>query len=93
VDFLATSNPAEGVGLLAALLAGIVSFLSPCVSPLVPGHLSAVTGVSIEDIEDAGWRRVLVPSAGAEPVLRRELLADLHLARPQRDEDRLDPNR
>lgn len=62
MDLLATSNPAEGVGLLAALLAGMVSFLSPCVLPLVPGYLSAVTGVSIDDIEDAGWRRVLVPS-------------------------------
>ncbi|MCO5315151.1 MAG: cytochrome c biogenesis protein CcdA [Solirubrobacterales bacterium] len=40
----------------------MVSFLSPCVLPLVPGYLSAVTGVSIDDIEDAGWRRVLVPS-------------------------------
>ncbi len=50
------------MGLLAALLAGMVSFLSPCVLPLVPGYLSAVTGVSIDDIEDAGWRRVLVPS-------------------------------
>lgn len=62
MELLATSNPAGGVGLLAALLAGMVSFLSPCVLPLVPGYLSAVTGVSVDDIEDAGWRRVLVPS-------------------------------
>jgi cytochrome c-type biogenesis protein len=32
------------------------------VLPLVPGYLSAVTGVSAADLEDAGWRRVLVPS-------------------------------
>ncbi|MGH2962063.1 MAG: cytochrome c biogenesis CcdA family protein, partial [Solirubrobacterales bacterium] len=46
----------------AALGAGLVSFLSPCVLPLVPGYLSAVTGVAAEDIENASWRQVLVPS-------------------------------
>src|SRR5512146_1489283 len=57
-----SSDPAAGVGILAALAAGIVSFLSPCVLPLVPGYLSAVTGVSAAELDDAGWRRVLAPS-------------------------------
>lgn len=57
-----SSDPAAGVGLLAALAAGIVSFLSPCVLPLVPGYLSAVTGVSASELDNAGWRRVLGPS-------------------------------
>lgn len=57
-----SSDPAAGVGILAALAAGVVSFLSPCVLPLVPGYLSAVTGVSANELEDAGWRRVLGPS-------------------------------
>ncbi|MDQ2939422.1 MAG: cytochrome c biogenesis CcdA family protein [Actinomycetota bacterium] len=57
-----STDPAAGVGVLGALAAGVVSFLSPCVLPLVPGYLSAVTGVSAADLEDAGWRRVLVPS-------------------------------
>src|SRR5436190_22538972 len=56
------SDPAAGVGILAALGAGLVSFISPCVLPLVPGYLSAVTGVSVTELEDAGWRRVLAPS-------------------------------
>jgi cytochrome c-type biogenesis protein len=51
-----------GVGLLAALFAGTVSFLSPCVLPLVPGYLSAVTGVAAPDLERADWRRVLPPA-------------------------------
>ncbi len=55
-------DPAAGVGILAALAAGIVSFLSPCVLPLVPGYLSAVTGVAASDLEHASWRRVIVPS-------------------------------
>ena len=57
-----SSDPAAGVGIFAALAAGVVSFLSPCVLPLVPGYLSAVTGVSAGELESAGWRRVLGPS-------------------------------
>jgi cytochrome c-type biogenesis protein len=49
-------------GLLAALGAGIVSFLSPCVLPLVPGYLSAVSGLSVAELDKASWRSVLVPS-------------------------------
>ena len=56
------SDPAAGVTVFAALAAGLVSFLSPCVLPLVPGYLSAVTGVSASEIERAGWRKVLPPS-------------------------------
>jgi cytochrome c-type biogenesis protein len=56
------SDPAAGVGLLAALAAGLVSFLSPCVLPLVPGYLAAVVGVSAEELERAPARRVLAPS-------------------------------
>ncbi|MGH2922694.1 MAG: cytochrome c biogenesis CcdA family protein [Solirubrobacterales bacterium] len=55
-------DPAAGVTLLAALAAGLVSFLSPCVLPLVPGYLSAVTGVAAGELESAGWRRVLAPA-------------------------------
>src|SRR5919197_5735224 len=55
-------DPAAGVGVLAALAAGLVSFLSPCVLPLVPGYLSAVTGVQPAELDQADWRRVLVPS-------------------------------
>jgi cytochrome c-type biogenesis protein len=55
-------DPAAGVGIVAALGAGLVSFLSPCVLPLVPGYLSAVTGVSLDELDRASWRRVLGPS-------------------------------
>jgi cytochrome c-type biogenesis protein len=57
-----STDPAAGVGIFAALAAGVVSFLSPCVLPLVPGYLSAVSGVSASELESAGWRRVLGPS-------------------------------
>lgn len=39
-----------GVGLVAAFLAGTVSFLSPCVLPLVPGYVSYVAGRSLDDL-------------------------------------------
>lgn len=41
----ATSGPLI-LGLLAAALAGLVSFASPCVIPLVPGYISYLTGIS-----------------------------------------------
>lgn len=56
------ADPAAGVGVLAALGAGLVSFLSPCVLPLVPGYLSAVSGVNVAELEQAGWRRTLGPA-------------------------------
>src|SRR3954451_6792759 len=55
-------DPVALPGLLAALGAGIVSFLSPCVLPLVPGYLSAVTGLSVNELDEINWRSVLVPS-------------------------------
>jgi cytochrome c-type biogenesis protein len=51
-----------GVGLFTALFAGALSFFSPCVLPLVPGYLSAVTGVAASDLEEADWRKVVPPA-------------------------------
>jgi cytochrome c-type biogenesis protein len=47
------------VGLSAAFAAGVISFLSPCVWPLVPAYLSYVSGVSFQDLGDQ-TRRVTV---------------------------------
>jgi cytochrome c-type biogenesis protein len=59
----ASSDTATGVGIPLALAAGLVSFLSPCVLPLVPGYLSTVIGVTPADLKHGvGARRVLVPS-------------------------------
>jgi cytochrome c-type biogenesis protein len=55
-------DPISGADVPVAFAAGLVSFVSPCVLPLVPGYLSAVTGVSITEFEGADWRRVLGPS-------------------------------
>ncbi len=38
------------IGLITAFLAGLFSFLSPCILPLVPGYLSFMSGVSLEEM-------------------------------------------
>jgi cytochrome c-type biogenesis protein len=38
------------VSILGALLAGLVSFLSPCVLPLVPGYVSMLSGIGMEEL-------------------------------------------
>jgi len=38
------------VTLIAAFAAGFLSFVSPCVLPLIPGYISFVSGVSVEDM-------------------------------------------
>lgn len=43
--------PPIGIGL--AFIAGVVSFLSPCVAPLVPGYLSYITGTSLEKFRES----------------------------------------
>ncbi|MEO6511026.1 MAG: cytochrome c biogenesis CcdA family protein [Nocardioides sp.] len=48
------------LALPVALVAGLVSFFSPCVIPLLPGYLSYATGVSGADLEDARRSRMVV---------------------------------
>ena len=43
---------------IAAFLAGLLSFLSPCVLPLVPGYVSLISGASVEELQTSE-RRVL----------------------------------
>lgn len=53
------------IGLATAFLAGLISFVSPCVLPLVPGYLSFVAGRSLGQIREADRRerlRVLTQS-------------------------------
>lgn len=52
------------VGFVAAFVAGVLSFLSPCVLPIVPGYLSFLTGLTARELaeERMDLRVVLVPS-------------------------------
>jgi cytochrome c-type biogenesis protein len=49
---------------IAAFAVGFVSFISPCVLPLVPGYLSAVSGYSLADMRsgERGLTRILLPA-------------------------------
>jgi len=44
---------------LAAFVAGILSFLSPCVLPLVPGYVSLISGSTVEELSGSSERRLL----------------------------------
>jgi cytochrome c-type biogenesis protein len=41
----------QGLSIPVAFVAGVVSFLSPCVLPLVPGYISMLSGASIEELK------------------------------------------
>ncbi len=45
------------VGLFVAFTAGLLSFLSPCVLPLVPTYITFISGLSLDDMETAAARR------------------------------------
>ena len=57
------------VSIEAALLAGVISFLSPCVLPLVPPYLCFITGASLDELSE--------PEALSGVQQRRALLAAL----------------
>lgn len=61
----------QEVTLLAAFAAGILSFISPCVLPLIPGYISFISGLTLEEMQGAtgsvsastSRRRVLIASS------------------------------
>jgi cytochrome c-type biogenesis protein len=62
----------DQVSFLAAFAAGLLSFISPCVLPLVPGYLSFVSGVSLDEMRGvSGGAGVAV---GSPPEARRRVL-------------------
>jgi len=56
----------ENVTVLTAFAAGLISFLSPCVLPLVPGYISIISGFSLDQLKDEQ----------RQAELRRSLLAN-----------------
>ena len=75
----------ENVTLLAAFGAGLLSFISPCVLPLIPGYLSYVSGLSLDEMRggtmvSAGGAAVggaAVAAVAAPATRRRIVLASL----------------
>jgi cytochrome c biogenesis protein CcdA/thiol-disulfide isomerase/thioredoxin len=55
-----------GVTIASALFAGLVSFLSPCVLPLVPGYVSMLSGIGVDQLKEGNAPRGgLLASASA----------------------------
>src|SRR5271165_6718603 len=48
--FATDTNVVKDVSLAGAFLAGLISFLSPCVLPLVPGYVSMLSGIGVEQL-------------------------------------------
>ena len=45
------------ISIFAAFIAGLVSFLSPCVLPLVPGYISMLSGIGVEQLKEGNAPR------------------------------------
>lgn len=58
----------DTVGFGAAFLGGIVSFLSPCVLPLVPGYISFMSGLTLEELSAGGDDKARMRHAGWESL-------------------------
>lgn len=55
---------AESVGIIAAFIAGLLSFLSPCVLPLIPSYISYITGITFGELtQEAPPKRVRLLTA------------------------------
>ena len=56
----------SNITILIAFVAGLLSFLTPCVLPLVPGYISLISGVSVEHLKGEG--------AGSRAAARRAVI-------------------
>jgi cytochrome c-type biogenesis protein len=61
------TDSVQQISLFAAFTAGLLSFVSPCVLPLVPSYISYITGLSVEQLADAEarvrYRREIIVNA------------------------------
>lgn len=54
----------ESIGVMAAFIAGLLSFLSPCVLPLIPSYISYITGITFGELtQEAPPRRIRLLTA------------------------------
>jgi cytochrome c-type biogenesis protein len=56
------------ISLFAAFIAGIISFISPCVLPLIPMYISFISGLSLEEMKNG---------IGSKRILRRVIISSL----------------
>lgn len=59
----------ENVSLFAAFAAGIISFISPCVLPLIPMYISFISGMSLDEMKSTVNRKQILKRVTASSVL------------------------
>jgi cytochrome c-type biogenesis protein len=55
----------ESISYPAALVAGLLSFFSPCILPLIPAYFTFITGLSLDELTGAQSRRIRLRVIGA----------------------------
>ena len=73
--------------ILIAFAGGLLSFLSPCVLPLVPGYISLMSGVSIDHLKGDGGSRSAVAQIPVVPGRLGRSARDLASLRSRDDPD------
>jgi cytochrome c-type biogenesis protein len=62
-------NMEPELSLLIVFAAGLLSFLSPCVLPLIPGYIAFVAGLPIDNMTEGGWTDKKMASAMLNSVM------------------------
>lgn len=67
----------ENTSLIASFAAGVLSFISPCVLPLVPGYLSFISGISLDQLRTDGGGTAVARAAAPPGATLQVFLASL----------------
>jgi len=59
----------ESVSLFSAFIAGIISFISPCVLPLIPMYISFISGLSLEEMKGKADRKQVLKKVAVSSLL------------------------
>jgi len=62
------------LSLLVAFVAGVLSFISPCVLPLIPGYISFISGATLDQMRGRPSAESRQPAAGGRPQITRDPL-------------------
>ena len=56
------------ISIAVAFIAGVLSFLSPCILPLIPGYISFLSGLSLEELRGGAERSKVIRKAGLTSI-------------------------
>ncbi|MDP2912388.1 MAG: cytochrome c biogenesis protein CcdA [Candidatus Omnitrophota bacterium] len=61
--------PSENISLLVAFVAGVLTFLSPCLLPMIPAFIAYITGISFSDLKNTKKKRTVIGKTLANSLL------------------------